>query len=369
MKELQTIHGETFIVDDEDYERAMQYRWTTSRSKTGRKQVISSGQKDKSRTYKQIILGTLGKFTLYKNENPMDLRRENILVFDMQSECSLVQNQIYKKREFSTKLSLAMHRRRDRKQIKNRYYGVSYISDTPLPWIAVLRKNGKKYCAGCFSEEKNAALAHDKQALEVYGPNARRNFPHLTYKELTEQLAEIKAEDGYFSMDSFSRQMQGKISPKIEGKKTSKYVGVSYSKSAKKWVVVIHRHRKHYSLGGYYKEEAAARAYDKKAIELYGENATLNFPNITKEELTKMLKQDKEEQLILYKKQRGTLSRYIGVSFSKEKKNKKWTACITHHRKVYRLGYFYTEEEAAHTYDAKAFEFLGENAKLNFPRE
>ena len=37
MKELQTIHGETLLVDDEDYEKAKQYRW----KRQAGKQVIT----------------------------------------------------------------------------------------------------------------------------------------------------------------------------------------------------------------------------------------------------------------------------------------------------------------------------------------
>ena len=271
MKELQTIRGITFLVDDEDYEKAKQYRWTINTSG----HVITTSTNGS--TYKQIILDTHGKFTLYKNKNPLDLRRDNILVFDTQKECTMVQNKMYKKKEFDAELSLLSHCRTDRTRKKSEYIGISYMK-TLRSWLSKITYKGKKYNLGNFISAESAALAHDKKALELYGTNARRNFPNLTLEELTEKLNRIKAEDDFLSTDNFSRQIQGKISPKREKKKTSVYVGVSYSRSSEKWVACICRYRKHYSLGSFHKEEDAARAYDKKALELYGENAKLNFP-------------------------------------------------------------------------------------------
>ena len=57
---------------------------------------------------------------------------------------------------------------------------------------------------------------------------------------------------------------------------TSCFVGVSWYKTRKKWVVQILNKGKCYKLGYFDKELEAAAAYNKKAIELYGPNAKLN---------------------------------------------------------------------------------------------
>lgn len=59
-------------------------------------------------------------------------------------------------------------------------------------------------------------------------------------------------------------------------------------------------------------------------------------------------------------------SRFKGVRFKKDTfRNKPWTAMVGKDHKVYRLGHFKTEEEAALAYNKKALELYGEFAKLN----
>jgi HNH endonuclease/AP2 domain len=65
---------------------------------------------------------------------------------------------------------------------------------------------------------------------------------------------------------------QGK---KYEGK-TSQYTGVSWYFRYKKWVALIRKDGKLHNLGYYEGEEDAARAYNEKALELYGSDAKVN---------------------------------------------------------------------------------------------
>jgi len=60
--------------------------------------------------------------------------------------------------------------------------------------------------------------------------------------------------------------------------KSSRYKGVCRDKSKNRWVVYVrHNGRNHY-VGRFRDEIEAARAYDRKAYELFGEFAWLNFP-------------------------------------------------------------------------------------------
>jgi hypothetical protein len=77
--------------------------------------------------------------------------------------------------------------------------------------------------------------------------------------------------------EKLSKSNQG-VPFKKCGRKSSSYVGVYWSKRQNKWVAEIRHMRKRYWLGLHDTEADAARAYDQKALELYGINAKLNFP-------------------------------------------------------------------------------------------
>ena len=305
------------------------------------------------------------KEIISKIPNPFDSKKVNITVFDKKtgiSEEMIVFDKDFKK-EFRFKKSKSVQSYVGKKVVKNSsYIGAWYNTKSKNhPWDCRLNHDDTTYYLGSYNKDEYAALAYDKKALEIYGPDARVNFPGLTLEELTEKLEKIQEEDDVLFFDVMSRSMQGIIPEKIIHRKTSQYVGVCYSKHEKRWKANITYLRKTYYLGGFFNEEDAARAYDKKALELYGETANLNFPNLTTEE-QKQIEQDALRDS-LYKVKP---SQYNGVFYIK--RDKVWRAAITYQRKVYHLGSFSNDEQAARAYDKKAFELLGENAKLNFPR-
>lgn len=59
---------------------------------------------------------------------------------------------------------------------------------------------------------------------------------------------------------------------------TSSYVGVSWDRCRNKWAAGITHMGKRRGLGRFATEEAAARAYDTAALDLFGDFANLNFP-------------------------------------------------------------------------------------------
>lgn len=59
---------------------------------------------------------------------------------------------------------------------------------------------------------------------------------------------------------------------------SSEYRGISWGVCRKLWKAQIRHNGKDIFLGRFDSEEAAARAYDAKAIELYGAHAAPNFP-------------------------------------------------------------------------------------------
>jgi hypothetical protein len=75
-------------------------------------------------------------------------------------------------------------------------------------------------------------------------------------------------------------QSQNSGNQKILARKThnskSKYKGVSWSSASQKWRTQIVYMYKHIHLGYFHNEQEAAKAYNAKAIELFGEFARIN---------------------------------------------------------------------------------------------
>lgn len=79
--------------------------------------------------------------------------------------------------------------------------------------------------------------------------------------------------DENLRLSTFIQNMQNK---RPELNKKSKYKGVAWHEKAGKWRAYITCNKKVIFLGFYAIEEQAARAYNKKALELFGEFAWLN---------------------------------------------------------------------------------------------
>jgi hypothetical protein len=107
---------------------------------------------------------------------------------------------------------------------------------------------------------------------EVYEP------VHPRVKRAVDQLTNLVA----VIMDTESDKEQAIFKTRKSQFCTSKYFGVQQKKESGKWASVL-RHpekgRRPIHIGYFDTEEAAARAYDAKAREVYGDKARLNFPD------------------------------------------------------------------------------------------
>lgn len=138
-----------------------------------------------------------------------------------------------------------------------------------------IRKNylgdGYKIIGISSNGNKFTASIHRLVANEFIGPVDGFVIDHLNGDTLDNRPENLRI---------CSQAVNSGNTQRIPKNNTSGYIGVSIDKRYnKKWRAHIRHMRKNYSLGMHETPEDAARAYDKKAIQLRGKHTFLNFPS------------------------------------------------------------------------------------------
>ncbi len=143
----------------------------------------------------------------------------------------------------------------------SKYIGLSYVEKRKKYQVCI-GYNNKDYFLGQFKKEEDGAKIYNKQALYFNNHfNTKYELNTIENYETVEENIIEKIKEG--------------TKLKIENQ-SSKYIGVSYSKQAKKWRCVIINDKKQYHLGAFVNQIDAAKKYNEKAIEF---NKKLEFEN------------------------------------------------------------------------------------------
>ena len=185
---------------------------------------------------------TDSEMVYFKNGNNLDCRKENMLVGDR---------------------SLINKVRRGRRKSASKYKGVTWVKRDNR-WKAQIGVGEKTKYLGTYSSEDEAAKAYNKAALEYHGEHA-----YVNVIGVDNRAVDVKVNRENVQMRSRTGQcgFRGVTKARSKGKFQAQ-IGVNYKKIY---------------LGTYDTPEQAAKAYDRKSYELFGENALLNFPNLIAE--------------------------------------------------------------------------------------
>ncbi|MFA5783567.1 MAG: AP2 domain-containing protein [Phycisphaerae bacterium] len=145
------------IVDADDYEQLNKYKWhvRVDRTPTSRGYAYRSEGKTKIAMHRQILNAPQQLYCDHINHDGLDNRRANLRL------CTPQQNACNRKPLERT----------------SKYKGV-YRSRGNKKWRAEIRNNGRKIHIGYYYYEKDAAIAYDDWAIELFGEFAYLNFPY-----------------------------------------------------------------------------------------------------------------------------------------------------------------------------------------------
>ena len=139
------------LVDDEDYEMLIQYKWHNA---NGRAQThIYINNKRTTKKIHNLLLKSPKGFEIdHIDGNPLNNQKNNLRIVTHQ------QNMMNRKIQNSS----------------SKFKGVSWEKDSKK-WRAYIRCENKQYYIGLFKTELDAAMAYNKRAIKLHNKYARLN--------------------------------------------------------------------------------------------------------------------------------------------------------------------------------------------------
>jgi hypothetical protein len=197
-------------------------------------------------------------------------------------------------------------------------------------WKAELKKEYTTIFLGYYEIEENAAKAYNDYALYI-NETENKNY---TLNDIQDYISE-------------PRDIPNLNKEKINQKKTSKFIGVSYDSKREYYIVGIKFENKTYNLGRNENELECAKIYNQQAL-------YFNNHYNTKYKLNNIENYITIEKDFRIKENINKSSKYFGVTFNK--KTNKFRSCIVCNKNQIHIGFYNTEIDAAKAYNTKALE-------------
>jgi hypothetical protein len=156
MKEIKLTQDKVALVDDEDFEELNKYKWHASRAKLG-VDKFRPRRNDGIYMSRYIMKAKKEELVDHKNRDDLDCQRHNMRI------CTKSQNMANQVAHKHT----------------SKYKGVTPANKNKYTWnkwVANIRKDNKPIYLGSYYTEKEAALAYNKKAKELFGEFAVLNI-------------------------------------------------------------------------------------------------------------------------------------------------------------------------------------------------
>lgn len=159
MKKIPLTQGKFALVDDEDFDKLVKFKWQLNRNigvdleYAARNVVLESGR---TKVFMhRIIMGASRKELIdHRDLNGLNNQKYNLRV------CTHSQN---------------LQNRRYGKKTKGGYKGVYYIGTKGTPWRAQIKVGGRSIVLGTYRTSREAAMEYNRFATQHFGQFARPN--------------------------------------------------------------------------------------------------------------------------------------------------------------------------------------------------
>lgn len=153
VKEIPLTQGKVALVDDEDYERVIKYKWYACKNSNTYYVKHTINHHSKFLLHRFILGVKSNEQVDHINNNGLDCRRCNLRI---------------------TTQSQNLMNAKKRPNTSSKYKGVNWCKQTHK-WSAKIQVNGKRKHLGRFSNEDDAGKAYNEAAKKHYGEYARLN--------------------------------------------------------------------------------------------------------------------------------------------------------------------------------------------------